>query len=119
MPSSGQWLALAKTEGTGRFCSGFVGKAIVHSMNRTPNEGNPGDGLSELQPDFPDVGLLIATPDSKNLCNIAFHKLFGVFCLGLRPLLLLCTRDRQRPPCQHRVGDAQRDVNRRYECGQV
>lgn len=83
------------------------------SVIHTPDERNPGDGLRELQPNFPDVGFLVTTSDTKNLCNVAFHELLGVFCLGLRPLLLLCTCDRQRPPCQHKHNDPHRDVRQR------
>ena len=67
----------------------------------TPNEGDPGHRLGELQPDLPDVSFLITTPDSKNLCNVALHKLFGVSCLVLDPLLLLCAYGRQATACKH------------------
>ena len=75
----------------------------------TPDEGNPGHRLGELQPNLPDVGLLITSSNSKNLCNVALHELFGVSCLVLDPLLLLRAGGRQRSPCQHKLLASDRD----------
>lgn len=62
----------------------------------TPDERNPGHRFSKLQPDLPDVGLLITASDAKDLCNISFHKLFSVSCLAF---LLLCTGGKQTSSC--------------------
>ena len=56
----------------------------------TPDKGNPGDRFGELQPDFPNVALLVTTPNAKNLGHIAFHKVFALFCFAFDIFLFLC-----------------------------
>ncbi len=68
----------------------------------TPNKGNPRHRFGKLQPDLPNIALLVTTPDSQNLCNIAFHKIYIFSSFAFDTLLLLsalCAKVTCRPKC--------------------
>ena len=69
----------------------YNGACVSNGALLTPDEGNPSYRLGKLQPDFPDVALLVASPDSKDLCNIALDKVCILSSFAFDAFLLLGT----------------------------
>ena len=71
--------------------------ATMKGYRLTPNEGNPGYRLGQLQSDFPNIAFFIPAPDSKDLRDVAFDKIGSVFASSF--LFLLSAHYVQRMSC--------------------